>query len=79
MHHHLVYRAIVGDYESIELPFLAQNIVDKPFVGCSWYAVDNVERGHERTGSSLGSSLVRSKILIIHAYVAHVHGVVVAS
>ena len=79
MFHHLGDGAVVGNYKAIPLPLLAQHIVDKPAVGCGRGVIYDIKRCHERASPCLGGCLVGWEELVVHAYVTHIYGVVVAT
>ncbi len=79
VYHHLVDCGIVGDYETVEAPEVAEHIGEQPAVSAGGNAVDNIERCHEAASTFFSSSLVRLEIFVEHSLPAHVHGVVVAA
>ena len=76
---HLAYCTIVGHDESVEVPLVAQHVVLQPSVGCSWSAVNVVERSHHTAHTSFDTHLIRQQILVEHTVFAHIGSVVVAT
>ena len=76
---HLTNRIVVGHHKSREPPLIAEQIRQQPFVGCSRYSVDGIERAHHRTHSGFHRPFIRSQVHIIHQVTTHIHRIVVTS
>ena len=72
-----IYGAVVCDNETIIFPLITQQMCEEPVVACGRYAVDNIERRHERACSRCSCSLIRFEILVEHAQAAHIDSVIV--
>ena len=79
MNDSLVDGTIVGDYKTIIFPFIAQKVGEQPLVASGGNTINDIKRRHKRTGTSLGGSLVRSEILVVHPHSAHIHRIVIAT
>ena len=79
VHNALGDAGVVRDHEAVPSPLLAQNVGQQPLVHRCGNVVHHIERGHERAGACVGRSLVTGHVLVEHALVRHVHGVVVAA
>ena len=72
----LADRAIVGHDEALEVPLLAQHVGHHPMACRGRHIVDKVERRHDASHTSVDHSLIGRQKLVVHAYLAHVGGVV---
>ena len=72
----LADRAIVGHHEALEVPLLAQHVGHHPVACRGRHIVDEVERRHDASHTSVDHSLIGRQKLVVHAYLAHVGGVV---
>ena len=79
MRGHLLDACIISDHEALESPCLPEYLIHQPWIGRCMLTIHQVETCHYTFHTSLHGSLVGREILVEHAQVAHVHGVVVTS
>ena len=77
--HELGHGGVVGDDRPREAPLAAQHVVHQPFVGRGGNAVDRVEARHDEVAAGVDGRLVRRKVLVAQAPLAHVDRVVLAA
>ena len=70
---------VVGNHKAVESPLVPEEFGKEPVAARCRYALDEVERGHSRTGTCLESGLVRFEVIVVHIELAHIHRVVVTA
>ena len=77
--HELVDRGIIGNDWTVKAPLLAQHVMHEPAACRGRHALHGVETRHNQVAPGIHRGLVGRQVLVAHAPLAHVHGVVLAA